>query len=149
MERSQHPHEIGEIVLKLADIIDVAVVAEIAMTAQNRHVNRRASIVQRLGKRMHAGAVVGRAVNQYHHLRAAALINPIAEFGAVARNIGLHRRQICEIDVGERFADRGQRRRLHGRIERQHTPECTQSHNDQACESPEHFAHPMVLGVGG
>jgi len=27
------------------------------MTAQNRHINRRASIAQRLGKWMHAGAV--------------------------------------------------------------------------------------------
>ena len=142
-------NQTGEIVLKLADIVDIAATPEIAMATYNRHVNRRAGIAQRLSERMHTAAVVGRAMNQHHHLRAAALINPIAKLGAIARSIGLHRRQIAEINVGERFADRGQRRLLHRRIEHQHTPECAQNHDDQTGESPEHFAHPLVLGTGG
>ena len=89
MEQSQHTHEIGEIVLKLADVVDIAHAVGIAVPAQNRHVDRCTGIAQRLGKRMHASTVVGRPMNQHHHLRAAALISPIAECGAVARGICL------------------------------------------------------------
>src|ERR1700749_738361 len=106
MEGPHHRDEIGEIVLKLTDKVDIAVTAEVAMTAYNRHVNRSTGIAQRLGERMHATAVGGRAMNQHHHLRAAALICSIAELSAVARSIGLHRRQITEINIGERLADR-------------------------------------------
>ena len=148
MQRPQHRHEIGEVVLELADMIDIAAAAEMAVAAQNRHVNRRAGIAQGFGKRMQAGAVVGRAVDQHHRFRAAALINPIAEFCAVARRISFHRRQIAEIDVGERLADRGQRRRRHRRVEGQHGAEGAQNDNDYADKKPKHFAHYRVLCTG-
>ena len=44
MQRSQHRDEIGEVVLELADMIDIAAAAEMAMATQSRHVDRRAGI---------------------------------------------------------------------------------------------------------
>ena len=132
MERPQHRDEIGEIVFKLADIVDIAGTPEVAVATNDWSVNRCAGIAERLSEWMHATAVVRRAMNQYHHLRAA-VINPIAELRAVTRSIRFHRRQVAEINVGERIADRGQRRRLHGPIERQHTPDCAK-HLDKTDE---------------
>src|SRR5580704_15246779 len=87
-------------------------------------------------------------MNQDRHLRATALIHPIAKLGAVARLISLDCRQIAEIDIGERLADRRQRRWLHRRVECQHGPDNTQDNNDYADKHPKHFAHCKVLCTG-
>ena len=76
MEGPQHRDEIGEIVLKLSDIVDIAITSEMAVASHDRYVNRRAGIAQRLGERMHAAAVIRRAMNEEHNLRPAPFVNP-------------------------------------------------------------------------
>ena len=118
MTAPKDPDEVGKVVLELADTVDIAAASEAAVTAQNRHEDGCPRAAQRLGERMHAAAVVGRAVDENHDLRAVALVSAIAQRDAVARRVSLHRGQVAEIDPGERIAHRRQRRWPYGRIER-------------------------------
>ena len=66
-------HEIGHVVVKLAEVENVSVRRVGTMPAQVGNVNRNSLLQQRLRHAMHVVAAPRRAVNQDGHLRVSPL----------------------------------------------------------------------------
>ena len=112
--------EVGQVVVELAEIGDVAVGgAAAAMAAQADRVDGGAGRLQRLGELEHRDVGARRAVHQHDRAVGPAGIEAVVEGRAVARLEGLQLGQLGEVplrDAGDRIAG-GQHRRRGRRVE--------------------------------
>ena len=107
-------HEVLQIVVQLADIVDPALGARLTMTANVQRIGRQAGIGQRPRQHVHAGAAGRRAVHQHDAAawQAERCIGPVGQARAVAGRELAGRGQVGVVDVLERVGDAGHRRRL-------------------------------------
>ena len=96
MFRAQIGDQVDEVVLQLADIVDIAAPpARHVMSAQigQGHL-RRALAAQIRGERVVAAAVIGRAVNEDENALGGRIVEAVGQLLAVSRRVALERRQI-------------------------------------------------------
>jgi hypothetical protein len=93
-------HEIGDVVVELADIIDVAAATGPVMATHAERIDRCAARIQRLRHRMHADGISRRAVDKHDGLaRRRCGIGAERELRAVACRKELSGRCFREIDM--------------------------------------------------
>ena len=116
---AHHGDEVGQVVVEFAGIVDVAARAGVAMAANVGRVDRNAGGAERLAERMDARALRRGAMDGDDDESASGdwvrRPDAVRDRRAVARSKLLRLRQIAEIDVPERRAERGEQlRRLAG-----------------------------------
>ena len=152
LSRPETFDEVGQIVVELADIGDVAVGgAAAAMAAQADRVDGGAGRLQRLGKLEHRDVGAGRAVHQHDGTIRPAGIEAIVERCAVARLEGLRLGQLGEVplrDTGNRVAG-GQHRRCGGCVEGDDGGEgADDDQQEQAGGDEDAAKHGATIGLG-
>jgi hypothetical protein len=130
MMRLDQRHEVGHVVIHLADIVDVAAPPALAMAAHVHRIDGGAVGDQRLRQRVHVGALAARAMDEDDDAFAPARPGAIGERAAVARGEALERRQTALIDAAHIVIDRCQGRRRRGGAESQHAAERQNGHGD-------------------
>jgi hypothetical protein len=114
--RSSVDH-VGEIVVELSDVVDVAAAARAAMAAHVQRIGREAGVAQRAADHVHVAAVGRGAVHEHCHARhrRGRQIGPVGQRRAVSSRHRLQGRQAGAVDAPGGLRQAGQRGRRGGR----------------------------------
>jgi hypothetical protein len=117
-------HQVFQIVVELAGVVDVAESAVRPVAADLGHVDRKAGPCDGSRKGMHPRALSRGAVDEHHDSLAGVGIGPIGKRGSVSPREATEQWQIAVVDLPHRFAERGHLRRRRARVERDGESEC-------------------------